>query len=250
MRSTGLRPLRACLGFAALLAVGAAPAAEAPGEPWASDFAVDRAQMSSTGRNPYFILEPGYRVVLEGGTMRMTVMVLDETKIVDGVETRVVEERETVKGQTTELSRNFFAFNKQTHDVMHFGEEVSNFKNGKVVNNKGSWTAGTGKARAGLMLPGQAHVGYRYYQEQAPGITMDRAEILSMTTTQKTPSGTFEKCMRVKVTSPDAPGEAEYRWYAPEVGLVKFESMLLVEHGFGDRSQPGKTGGASEGRIR
>jgi hypothetical protein len=35
--------------------------------------------------------------------------VLDETKTVDGVETRIVEERETVNGKPIEVSRNYFA---------------------------------------------------------------------------------------------------------------------------------------------
>jgi hypothetical protein len=61
-----------------------------------------------------------------------------------------------------------------------------------------------------------------------------------MTTTQKTPAGTFENCMRTQVTSPMTPGDKEYRLYAPGIGLVKFESMLLVEHGFQEGSQPSK----------
>lgn len=240
MRSTRPQPLCAGLGLAALLAVAAAPATHAPGEPWATEFATDPAQLSSTGRNPYFILEPGYHVVLEGGASKIVVTVLDETKVVQGVETRAVEERETYKGQVTELSRNYLAIHKQTHDLLQFGEEVSNYRNGKVVNKAGSWMAGVGKARAGMVLPGEPRAGYRFYEEQAPGITMDRAEIVSMTLTQKTPAGTFENCLRTEVTSPMSPGDKEYRCYAPGIGLVQFESMLLVEHGFRDDSHPAK----------
>ena len=240
MRSTKLQPLRAGLGLVALLAVAAAPSTHAPGEPWATEFATDPAQLASTGRNPYFILEPGYHVVLEGGSSRIVVTVLDETKVVQGVETRAVEERETFKGQVTELSRNYLAIHRQTHDLLQFGEEVSNYRNGKVVSRAGSWMAGAGKARAGMVLPGEPRAGYRFYEEQAPGITMDRAEIVSLTLTQKTPAGTFENCLRTEVTSPMSPGDKEYRCYAPGIGLVQFESMLLVEHGFRDDSHPSK----------
>ena len=239
MRSTRLRPLHG-LGLVALLAIGAAPATSPPAEPWATEFYTDPAQLSSTGRNPYFILEPGYHLVLEQGASRMVVTVLDDTKVVAGVETRAVEERETLKGQVTELSLNYLAIHKQTHDVLQFGEEVSNYRNGKVVSQAGTWMAGVGKARAGMVLPGEPRVGKRFYEEQAPGITMDRAEILSMTTTQKTPAGTFENCMRTQITSPMTPGDKEYRLYAPGIGLVKFETMLLVEHGFREGSQPSK----------
>jgi hypothetical protein len=241
--SIAIRPFGACLGLVSLLAIGAAPATEAPGEPWTSQFVTEPSQLASTGRNPWFILEPGYVLVLEGGQSRMVVTVLDETKVVDGVETRAVEERETWKGQVTELSRNYLAIHKQTQDLLQFGEEVSNYRNGKVLNKAGSWMAGVGKARAGMVLPGKVRVGYRYYEEQAPGVTMDRAEIVSVTTSQKTPAGTFENCVRTQVTSPMTPGEKEYRLYAPGVGLIKFESMLLVQHGFQDGSHPAKTGG-------
>jgi len=248
MRSSRIRPVGACLVLLALSIPGAAPATDAPGAPgapWATDFATDRSQLASVGRNPYFILEPGYSLVLEAGPSRMVVTVLDETRVVDGVETRAVEERETWKGQVTELSRNFLAIHKQTHDVLQFGEEVSNFRNGKVVNRAGTWMAGVGHARAGLVLPGQVRVGYRYYEEQAPGVTMDRAEIVSVTLTQRTPAGTFENCVRTQVTSPMSPGDKEYRCYAPGIGLVQFESMLLVEHGFRQGSRPVKAGGGS-----
>jgi hypothetical protein len=243
MRFVKLGVLRACVGLGALLACGAAPATNTSGEPWASDFAADPAQLASTGRNPYFVLEPGHHIVLEEGASRMFVTVLDETKVIAGVETRVVEERETVKGQVTELSRNYVAIHKQTHDVLLFGEYVNNYKNGKVVNHTGSWTAGVGKAQVGLLLPGKPHVGYRYYQEQAPGVTTDRVEIVSMTIALKTPAGAYENCLRTEVSSPATPGEKEYRTYAPGIGLAKFESMLMVEHGLRDDSQPTKAGG-------
>ena len=64
--------------------------------------------LSPTGRNRYFILEPGYQLVLEGKEqrrpVRLTITVLDEVKTVAGVETRVVEERETADGHLVEVS--------------------------------------------------------------------------------------------------------------------------------------------------
>src|SRR4249919_647152 len=59
-----------------------------------SRFDVDKADLASSGRNPYFILEPGYVLTLEDASVRLVITVLTETKVVDGVETRIVEERE------------------------------------------------------------------------------------------------------------------------------------------------------------
>ncbi len=77
------------------------------------DFSDDKADLSHTGKNPYFILEPGYQLLLEGGTERVVITVLAETKTVDGVECRVVEERETKGDKLVEVSRNYFAISKR-----------------------------------------------------------------------------------------------------------------------------------------
>src|SRR2546422_2272718 len=39
---------------------------------WTTAFMVEPDELASTGRNPYFILEPGYSLVLEGGNARLT----------------------------------------------------------------------------------------------------------------------------------------------------------------------------------
>src|SRR5438067_622682 len=66
---------------------------------WNTDFIAEKPDLAPTGRNPYFILEPGYALILEGGDQRLVISVKDETKKVDGVECRVVEERETKGGK-------------------------------------------------------------------------------------------------------------------------------------------------------
>src|SRR5262245_26161178 len=97
-------------------------------ESWTTDFSVEKNELASTGRNPFFILEPGYQLELEDGAKRLVITVLNETKLVDGVETRVVEERESDDGQLVEVSRNYFAISKRTNSVYYFGEEVDEYK--------------------------------------------------------------------------------------------------------------------------
>ena len=147
---------------------------------WTSAFMVEPDELVSVGRNPYFILEPGYTLVLEGEGAQLTITVLNETKRVDGVETRVVEERETKGGKLTEVARNYFAISKRTNDVFYFGEDVDMYKDGKVVSHEGSWLSGVNGSKFGLMMPGRALIQSRYYQEVAPNIAMDRATIFSI----------------------------------------------------------------------
>jgi hypothetical protein len=201
------------------------------GGSWTAEFAVEKSELSSTGRNPYFILEPGYQSVFEGGRERLIISVLDETKMVDGVETRVVEERETRDGKLVEVSRNYFAISKRTNDVFYFGEDVDIYKDGKVVNHSGAWLSGVKGARFGLMMPGEISLKAKYYQEIAPKVAMDRAEIVSLNTTVNTPAGEFKNCLKMEETTPLEPGVKEYKYYASGVGLVQDGALKLVRYG-------------------
>jgi hypothetical protein len=214
-----------------------AAAAAGPGSrdqnPWGTtSFSADKAKLISRGTNPYFILEPGYTLVLADRNERLVITVLDETKLVDGVETRIVEERESKNGKLVEVSRNFFAFNTADRGVYYFGEEVDIYKNGKIVDHEGAWESGKNGARFGLAMPAEVELGARYYQEVAPGVAMDRAEIAGLHETLKTPAGEFKDCLKVAETTPLEKGAKEYKLYAPGVGLIKDASLLLVEYGF------------------
>jgi hypothetical protein len=143
----------------------------------------DSCTFLTKGRNNFFILEPGYQLILEGkegkDSVRLVITVLNETKKIGNVETRVIEENESANGKTVEISRNYFAFCQQTSSIFYFGEDVDIYKNGNVVSHDGEWLA-TGNNKPGVAMPGLFLLGSRYYQEIAPGIAMDRAEIISM----------------------------------------------------------------------
>src|SRR5215211_5325114 len=52
---------------------------------WKQEFGISSCELAPTGRNQYFILEPGFQLVLEGGSEKVAVTVLDETKTITGV---------------------------------------------------------------------------------------------------------------------------------------------------------------------
>ena len=124
--------------------------------------------------NPYFPFPSGSVSVLKGvedGTkLRLRITVLDETEVVAGVTTRVVEEKEWEDGQVIEISRNFFV---QAPDgtVCYYGEDVDIYENGQVVSHEGAWRAGEGDNRPGIIMPANPAVGMTYAQEVAPGIS-------------------------------------------------------------------------------
>jgi hypothetical protein len=232
------------VGAVVLLTVACgAPESDFGADPsWKQEFGISECELASTGRNRFFILEPGFQLVLEGGSERVQITVLDDTRTISGVldetgkatsiTTRVVEEREWKDGEIIEVSRNFFAICPSTNDVFYFGEEVDDYEDGEVVRHSGAWLAGENGAKAGLIMPGDPAVGMKYYQEIAPDVALDRAEIVSLDETLETPAGSFSNSLKTQEGNALDPGEKEFKTYAPGIGLSQEEALLLVDYGF------------------
>jgi hypothetical protein len=199
-------------------------------------FRVENCTFSSTGRNPFFILEPNYQLVLggedTGEAAELTITVLNETREVNGTQTRVIEERESVGGELVEISRNFFAICEETNSVFYFGEEVDIYENGMIVDHEGAWLAGEGTNRAGIIMPGTILLGARYYQEIAPSVALDRAEIIDTGQVVQTPLGDFSDTLITRETTALEPDVAELKYYAAGIGLVQEEDLKLEHYGF------------------
>jgi len=202
------------------------------GAKFTETFGVDKADLASTGSNRFFVLMPGFQTTFEGeegGKQTvLTITVLNEIKMVDGVETRVVEEREVAEGQLAEVSRNYFAISRITGDVYYFGEDSETYKNGKVSGVEGSWLSGVNGAHFGLAMPATPLLGARYYQEMAPKVAMDRAEVTSLEEKFETPAGRFEHCLKTEETSAVEVGK-ELKLYSPGVGLILDGDLKLTK---------------------
>lgn len=199
-----------------------------------STFDTERCTFSSIGSNPYFPLQPGFRTVLEGeddGELATAIIeVTDQTRMVDGVMTRVVTETESEDGELVEISYNFFAECTETGDVFYFGEDVDDYEDGEIVGHEGEWLAGENGATAGIIMPGSPVVGSRYYQEIAPGVALDRAEHLAFGLEFETEVGSFEHCLVVRDTSALEPDDSgDLKVYCPGIGVVVDEDLEVVE---------------------
>jgi hypothetical protein len=203
---------------------------------WTTEFNLNKCHFSTIGRNMYFILEPKYQLVLAGkegkDSVILTIRVLEETQKIGAVETRVVEEREKRNGKLSEVSRNYLAFCLQTSSIFNFGEDVTNYVKGKNIGSEGSWRADSSGAKPGLLIPGTVLLGAKYYQEIAPGIAMDRAQIISNSISLKTPAGDYRNCLKTLETTPLEPGVKEYKTYAPGIGLINVGNLFLIKEGF------------------
>ncbi|MFG0328697.1 MAG: hypothetical protein ACF8PN_02255 [Phycisphaerales bacterium] len=198
-------------------------------------------QFDAVGGNRYMNLNPGrilrYEGVEDGDLLEVLITITPATRSIsfeiDGVEAvaeaRVIEEREWINGELSEVSRNFFARHVATNNIYYFGEEVDIYHKGEIIGHDGSWLAGVDNARPGLFMPAQFLIGARYYHEIAPGIAIDRAEHLAMNARVETPFGVFDDCIVIEETSEIEPDEETLAVYASGVGLIVDGPIRLVE---------------------
>ncbi len=216
-----------------------AAAAKVDKRPFTASFDLAGCTFQSMGSvNPYFILDPGHELHLEGEEGKeevdLTITVLDDTEDITipglgTVRTRVVEEREKADGELKEVSRNFFAICEETSDVFYFGEEVDNYEGGVIVSHGGAWRAGTQGAMPGLIMPGRFLLGSRYFQEVAPGVALDRGENTAMDQLITVPAGSFPGSVTVFETSALERNSKGVKIYAPGVGLIVDGTVRLVD---------------------
>ena len=196
------------------------------------DFRIQDCTFATTGHSPFFPLVPGqvagYKGEVDGELEELTITTQNVTVDIGGVLTRLVEERHTVNGELVEISRNFFAHCTENNTVFYFGEETDNYENGEIVDHDGSWRAGTAGARAGVIVPGLPLLGARYFQEIAPGVAMDRAEVIQLGIAAATPYGNFTGVLVTEETTPLEPAARELKRYAPGIGLIQDAELKLA----------------------
>lgn len=230
-----MRPWRIVVGglVAALTACGGVVASKVLEESTQLDVSIcepDRGPFTLDITNPYFPMLPGHQIVLEGpdgsGTGRVQITVLDDIKVVAGVETRVVEEREWFDDQLTEVSRNYFV---QASDgsICYYGEEVDDYRNGEMVGHSGAWLAGENGALPGILMPGNPEVGTSHAQEVAPGVAEDAALIVEVGVPFTTPGGSFDDTLVAQDVDPLG-GGIDPKRYARGVGLIVDEGLVLM----------------------
>lgn len=236
-----------------------APVLAAEDDDFTSDFDRESCNFTTTGSNPYFPLWPGYALHFEGQEeddegelvdIAATLTVLPDTELVDGVLTRVIEERESEDGELVEVSRNFAAVCRQTGAVWYFGEDVDDFEDGEIVGHEGAWRAGVDGAEPGILILGEQILGARYFQEVAPGVALDFVQVSSLDEELDLPAGSFDGLLYIEEGSALEPDAFSEKWYAHGIGLVKDDELDLVEI-TPPPCQPGETTHClADGRFR
>ncbi|MEW6741869.1 MAG: hypothetical protein AB1486_03835 [Planctomycetota bacterium] len=173
--------------------------------------------------NPFLPLEPGTTFIFEGDTEdgheRIEVTVTHDTKEILGVTCTVVLDREYVDGELVEETYDWFAQDLESN-VWYFGEDSTEYEDGKPVSKEGSWEAGVDGAVPGIVMKAEPRVGDSYRLEYYPGEAEDLAAVAAVDEPVSVAYGDFTGCLKTREWDPLEPGDIEYKFYAPGIGLV------------------------------
>lgn len=177
-------------------------------------------------RNDYFPISPGRQWLFagqeRGDVIELTITVLERTETIGGVQTRVVEERETVNGAPVETSWNYYAENGDGA-VCYFGEDVDIFLPDGGVSHDGAWRADDVSHPGnpffpGIIMPAHPVVRMRFQMEGAPGTAEDEGRITGGGQV-KVPAGTYSEALRVREYNP-IDGDVGFKTFAKGVGMI------------------------------
>jgi hypothetical protein len=195
----------------------------------ADDFSAARFSHPTAIDNPWQSLQPGMQFASRGTTIegtesvghRLVSTVTDLTKVIDGVRTVVVWDRDFSAGELVEAEIAFFA-QDDAGNVWELGEHPEAYEDGKIVESP-TWIQGVDRARAGISMKAAPRPGTPSYSlglGPAVGFT-DRARVLKVGDKTCIPSRCFSRVLLVDEFNPDQPGKHQLKYYAPGVGNVR-----------------------------
>jgi len=174
--------------------------------------------------NPFLPLTPGNSWVyqdVEGGVVTDvvdTVTVTNQTKVIDGVECVVVKDVVREGNKITESTKDYYA-QDVAGNVWYFAEDTKTFQAGGV-DRAGTFRGDVDGAAPGIIMLAHPQIGDRYFEENAPGVAVDQAEVTSLNQSANVPFGSFQNCLQTRNTSAIIPGDIEFKFYQSGIGSV------------------------------
>ena len=194
----------------------------------AKDFKRARFDHPTHIDNRWLPLTPGTQFVYEGSAIvdekgrqprREVTTVTDLSKVIDGVRTLVISDRDYTAGQLSEPELAFFA-QDNAGNVWLVGEEYEDGKFDKAP----AWISGQKVARAGItMLAEPRRGGPDYAQGYAPLPVefTDRARVYKMGQKTCVRVDCYKNVLVTEEFNPDEPGAFQLKYYASGVGNVR-----------------------------
>jgi hypothetical protein len=227
---------------------GAAAATDGTGQATHRDF--DRDDFPKIPRidNQWLPLVPGTQFVFRGqasqggGVLPHDVIftVTDLTKVVKGVRTLVLWDRDFSEGELVEAELTFHA-QDVNGNVWNLGEYPEEYEGGVLVGAPSTWLAGRQHAKAGIASRANPRVNTsKYLQGLAPEIDFkDRAFVAKEGQRTCVPVACYDDVIVIDETNVADPEDGhQLKLHAPGVGVVRIdpgrrsqdlESLVLVE---------------------
>jgi hypothetical protein len=185
---------------------------------------LDPATFTTEIDNPYWPMVPGTTWVYtetdaDGTKLHTKVTVTEQTKMIAGIEARVVHDVVSEGGQIVEDTFDWYA-QDAAGNIWYLGEDTKEFEDGKLKTTAGSWETGVDGAQAGIIIPARPQPGMTYRQEYYQGEAEDNGAVLSLQEFAKVPFGSFHDLLMTRDTTPLEPDLVEYKFYAKDVGPI------------------------------
>ena len=222
----------ACLGLSssAIMAQKNNQKSKAP-ERTLENFDRNNFERSTNIDNKWLPFRPGTQYVYTGFTQedkkrvphRVVMTVTDLTKVIDGVRTVVVWERDYKGGKLLELELVFFAQDKEGN-VWHLGQYVEKYDGAEFVGGH-AWLSGMEGARAGIMMKADPQPGTPSYSQgyaPPPFNWTDRGKVDKVGQKTCVRASCYENVLVIaEASEEEGPDAEQLKYYAPSVGHVR-----------------------------
>ena len=190
------------------------------------DYGTTRFSEPTRIDNQWFPLKPGMQYTLEGSaiederrvTRRVVFTVTDLTKVIDGVRTVVVWDRDWSQNQLVEAELAFFA-EDDDGNVWHLGQYPAEYEDGEFVGAP-AWLAGLDGAKAGVAMRVDPRVGTSDYSQGLAKAAeyADRAKVREMLPESCVAVGCYHDVLVTEEWDEADPAARQLKYYARGVG--------------------------------
>ncbi len=186
--------------------------------------------------NQWLTLKPGMqytttgKVVSPDGTTTRKVVstVTGLTKVIDGVKTIAIWDRDYSDGELVESELAFFAQTTKG-TVWLFGEYPEEYENGKLVGAPSTFISGIDKAQAGIAMQAEPHRNTpAYVQAYAPSVDfLDCGDVKYKHLRVCVPTGCYNDVLVIDEFNPLDPPSAGHqrKFYSAGTGLIKVTAV-------------------------
>jgi hypothetical protein len=211
-----------------------------------TDFAVEHFSANSINvTNKFLPLPPGTTFTLTGtvgnSAHEVVFTVTELTKVVNGVRTQVLWDRDFNEGALLEEELAFWA-QDDFGNVWLFGEYPEEHAEDGTISAPSTWLAGIEEAKAGILMRANPKTNTsQYKQGEAPSVEfLDVASVFAENQSTCVPTGCYDGVLVVDEHDPNNQPEDghQFKYHAPDVGIIQVaarggedpETLVATEH--------------------